>query len=70
MDPDANLRELRELTRELVDPDGQGFTEGDEPNECAVWEHVEKAARLAALCEALDGWISKGGFLPKAWDRK
>lgn len=25
--------------------------------------------RLADLMEALDEWLSKGGFLPKAWQR-
>lgn len=25
------------------------------------------AARLAELVDGLDGWLSKGGFLPDAW---
>jgi hypothetical protein len=25
------------------------------------------AARLAELVDGLDGWLSKGGFLPAAW---
>lgn len=27
------------------------------------------AERLADLVEALDEWLSKGGFLPEAWKR-
>lgn len=33
--------------------------------------HIESArgdyARLLELCEALDGWLSHGGFLPREW---
>jgi hypothetical protein len=29
------------------------------------WE----SARLAELVEAMDGWLSAGGFLPEAWRR-
>jgi hypothetical protein len=52
MDPDANLREIREILSEsriryTVNP-----------------AHV---ARLRELIEALDGWLSRGGFLPAAW---
>lgn len=48
MDPDATLRELRELAaRSAFDADD--------------------AIRFAQLVEALDGWLSRGGFLPKAW---
>jgi hypothetical protein len=30
----------------------------------------ENYVKLAELVEALDKWISKGGFLPKAWARR
>jgi hypothetical protein len=60
MDPDANLREQREIARRLLDKfmasdeDATAFDEGD-------------VVRLAELVEALDRWISGGGFLPAAW---
>ena len=51
MDPDATLKEIRELLE--------------------IWKveafHAEEVERLAELVEALDEWLSKGGFLPKAW---
>lgn len=31
---------------------------------------VHDALRLVELVEALDGWISNGGFLPKRWGRE
>jgi len=59
MDPNANLKELLELAqeiREAYDAD-ETISEAD-------------SARLAELVEALDGWLSKGGFLPGKWERK
>jgi len=54
MDPDANLREQRELTERMLDPDSQYVDSGD-------------ALRLAELVEALHEWLSKGGFMPQEW---
>lgn len=56
MDPDANLKEQREIAARLAS------------NE--VFMRVEAANRLAELVLALDEWISKGGFLPKDWTAK
>ena len=33
----------------------------------AIPEATRDAFRMAELVEALDGWISRGGFLPEAW---
>jgi hypothetical protein len=53
MDPDAALEELRRITRRA--------SEGEaDPGDFD---------RLCELVEALDGWISGGGFLPEAWRR-
>lgn len=54
MDPNANLSEQREIV-------------------AASWERQltrVEIARLGELTSALDGWLSNGGFLPKAWERK
>jgi hypothetical protein len=56
MDPDAALNELRELAGRLRDP-------GPEQ----VLDDLEDVGRMAELVEALDGWLSRGGFLPAAW---
>ena len=66
MDPDANLREQREIARAiqkvLDDCNGDGsLTDGQQ------FYVAAQAERLAELVEALDGWITKGGFLPARW---
>lgn len=58
MDPNANLREMLELARHMA---SCGRTE----DICGSNEH--EPSRLAELVEALDGWITKGGFLPDRW---
>ena len=58
MDPNANLEELRELIALNANrPDGARDLRPDEVD------------RLCELVEALDDWLSKGGFLPSAWER-
>jgi hypothetical protein len=55
MDPNACLKEIRILTEAIVNG-------GD--------SDMINCERLAELVEALDGWISKGGFLPADWQPK
>ena len=53
MDPDAVLQQLRELTRQvMLEVDLTTFLAED----------------LAEKFQALDQWLSSGGFLPAAWD--
>lgn len=52
MDPNANLAELRRLTRRAL------YDNDLTPAE---------VTRLAELVEALDEWLAKGGSLPDAW---
>lgn len=52
MDPNATLEEMRTLAEALI--------EADDPDPGDV-------ERLAHLVQALDQWITKGGFLPAAW---
>lgn len=61
MDPNENLRETLELCRLLrdgADNDDDDFDAG------------EGVDRLLELVEALDGWLSNGGFLPTRWRRE
>lgn len=52
MDPTANLEEQRQIIwRVMVNN---------------IWKPGD-ADRLAELSEALDQWISRGGFLPGQW---
>lgn len=55
MDPNAALKKIRDLVETM---DGQ-------PDEMIVG----MAEELAVLVQGLDEWLSKGGFLPKAWQR-
>ena len=57
MDPDAALEQIRECLAEYRTAEDR-----DDPE--AV---TEALARLAEITEGLDAWISKGGFLPRAW---
>jgi len=59
MDPNATLAEIRRLASAIRSDADAGIGASRLPL---------RSARLAELCEALDGWISRGGFLPDAWD--
>lgn len=52
MDPNATLKEMRELYREMTDPDET---------------HADVVYRFCELFRALDGWLSGNGFPPRAW---
>jgi hypothetical protein len=51
MDPDECLRTIREIVQRINDDD-----------------HLESdLGELSDAFEALDGWLSRGGFLPDDW---
>ena len=58
MDPNETLRQLRLAIRQA--------RQGDAARMVTLAESLETVTELA---EALDGWLSKGGFLPQAWER-
>jgi hypothetical protein len=73
MDPNANLREQREIAKRLLAEDTTTpnqrlaqFAEHVEALELA--KRVTDGERLAELVQALDGWILGGGFLPDNWE--
>lgn len=54
MDPNQTLKEIREALQEAED--------------ACCFEHANASLREAAgKFEALDGWLSTGGFKPKEW---
>lgn len=61
MDPNANLAEQIELAGKIIrdsdtaDPSTINPVDPDDAN------------RLAELVQALDGWLTNGGFLPGRW---
>jgi hypothetical protein len=56
MDPNANLAEQRRILDKLRNP-FDAYTE----------EELSLLRRLAELVEAMDEWLTKGGFFPKKW---
>lgn len=62
VDPDTALANLRNaLTRYRA---AQGW---DFPDSAEAAEAGSAADDLADAAEALDGWLTGGGFLPAAW---
>lgn len=57
MDSNAALARIREVVQEL---DG----ETDE------FKYGQLGEELCQLVQGLDEWLSRGGFLPQAWERK
>ena len=55
MDPDVVLEQIRQHSRHV----------GNEN-----YDQEEVASALAGAFDALDGWLSNGGFVPKAWGPK
>jgi hypothetical protein len=62
MDPNMTLHELRELCAELQ----QIAPDPDRPLLGAV-RRSELAGSIAEKFDALDGWLTRGGFIPSAW---
>lgn len=70
MDPNATLRNLLKNVKEArgmlaelrqLEEQGAGYTD----NQLFALEDL--AEEMADRVEALDGWLRKGGFLPKRW---
>lgn len=57
MDPNEALRQLRLLVKQLQAEDGNP----------PYPTFVQHARDLAEYADALDGWLSHGGFLPTPW---
>lgn len=68
MDPDANLARQLEISNEISNI-WAGLTDhgGQEEMEQAT---SDLGIELAELVEALNRWITRGGFLPKEWRRE
>ena len=66
MDPNANLQQLRETAKlilEVVDK------LGDDDLTAKGNRIAGDAVVLAKLVESLDGWLRSGGFAPHDWDK-
>jgi hypothetical protein len=58
MDPNQNLKQQRELAAQII-----RLRDKDAPHD----QIADVADELAELVQALDGWLSRGGFLPSEW---
>jgi hypothetical protein len=56
MDPNANLEAQRRIVARIIDLDATAIDPVD-------------AVALADLVQALDEWLTRGGFLPAEWQR-
>lgn len=68
MDPNATLDELLELKDE-IHKDQDAAAEEADSGEPPYHQVTDREIRMAELVEALDGWLSTGGFLPRKWRR-
>jgi len=68
MDPNANLKEQLDLVRAINQIRDNCGADGSY-TDAQLTALAGYAERLAELVEAMDGWIRKGGFLPKEWTR-
>ncbi len=68
MDPNAAIEQISVLERDLA-----ALYEGSDAPGFDYARADEKAADLKdeilERYRALDGWLSRGGFLPRAWQR-
>jgi hypothetical protein len=64
VDPNANLEMQMRLSGMIIEKLGAGPMNREE-----VEQFLSIAEQLAEHVEALNGWIVKGGALPKAWEK-
>lgn len=62
MDPNANLEEQRQIAARM-----RRRFECDRVNEVSTIAQAADGDRLAELVQALDDWLTRGGFKPVAW---
>jgi hypothetical protein len=65
MDPDGNLSEQREIVGRLL-----AAFDGADPDTGEWQPDADDVYRLTELSEGLDGWLSRGGALPRAWQHE
>lgn len=66
MDINAALKRMRQLQAEIHGITG---TPTDDMTNDDIVSLANKANDLVMVCEAIDGWLSKGEPLPDAWKR-
>ena len=67
MDPNLNLKMIRTLVTQINHTFDTDCDRSLTPSETNILK--QRAYDLAALVEALDEWMVKGGFTPSEWDK-
>lgn len=65
MDPNETLKMLRELVAQYIT--AKHITDWDTDDDTRVAQQMARADDIVERVEALDGWLSQGGFLPSGW---
>lgn len=65
MDPNANWKETVSLAHSI-----QEKADNYDEAQMKKYQIVDDALRLAELVIALEEWLAKGGFPPKAFEKK
>jgi len=69
MDPNETLRNMRSAAAAVLaswdsaDEATEQHLVGSDTRRC-----IEHAVMLAEAVQAMDGWLSSGGFLPRKWN--
>lgn len=64
MDPNETIEQLRKLSKHVHET-----TKGIDnyTDRIVLHDLTEEAENMATLFDALDEWLSKGGFFPEGW---
>lgn len=63
MDPETVYRNIMNIVRAVL-------AQGDSEEGFDGADAVDDLLNISESFEALDGWLRKGGFPPKAWQKK
>jgi len=67
MDPNRTLQIMREVTKQIITSflDNDSYAPGEEVDDDAIFQDAVNT--LIETSQALDNWLSKGGFPPDEW---
>ena len=69
MDPNACLEEMLRAAKRITENGMEEAADKPEQDQTDA-DFIGDADRLAELVLAMDGWLTKGGFLPARWEVK
>jgi hypothetical protein len=69
MDPESNLKEQIALAKSILKTMDEAGDASFSESVAIANDVADDAVALAELVMALDEWISRGGFLPRKWEK-